>query len=67
VVREFEEAPACPACGEAMLTGRFCRDQHPDPTNLDATGQRGDMPPHLHLQCPACGYQDLMGTKTPLE
>lgn len=66
-MREFEEAPACPACGGEMLTGRFCRDQHPDLSDLDTTAERGEMPPHLHLQCPTCGYQDLMGTKGPVE
>jgi predicted RNA-binding Zn-ribbon protein involved in translation (DUF1610 family) len=66
-MREFEEAPACPACGGEMLTGRFCRAQHPDLSDLDTTAERGEMPPHLHLQCPACGYQDLMATKRPVE
>ena len=66
-MREFDDSPACPACGAVMLVGRFCREQHPDPSDLDTTGQRGEMPPHLHLQCPACGYQDLMATKTPVE
>jgi hypothetical protein len=50
-----------------MLVGRFCREQHPDLSDLDTTAQRGDMPPHLHLQCPVCGYQDLMATKTSVE